>query len=52
MSSDYGELTPEQKSAIGRLLRFCMTNKLVVAGYRLGVAPQTLARLYGRTDRT
>lgn len=31
MSEDYTIQTPEQKSLIGRLLRFCMTNKLVVA---------------------
>ncbi len=31
------EQTPEQKSAIGRLLRFCLTNKLVVGLFVLGV---------------
>ncbi|MEJ2701833.1 MAG: efflux RND transporter permease subunit [Sedimentisphaerales bacterium] len=30
MSENYAELTPEQKSLVGRLLRFCLTNKLVV----------------------
>ncbi len=31
MTEDYTELTIEQKSIIGKLLRFCLTNKLVVA---------------------
>ncbi|HET6428225.1 MAG TPA: efflux RND transporter permease subunit [Phycisphaerae bacterium] len=31
MTEDYSVQTPEQKSLIGRLLRFCMTNKLVIA---------------------
>ncbi len=31
MAENYTELTPEQKSAVGKLLRFCLTNKLVVA---------------------
>jgi Cu(I)/Ag(I) efflux system membrane protein CusA/SilA len=30
MTENYAELTPEQKSLVGRLLRFCLTNKLVV----------------------
>ncbi|HAU37561.1 MAG TPA: acriflavine resistance protein B [Phycisphaerales bacterium] len=30
MTDNYAIPTPEQKSLIGRLLRFCMTNKLVV----------------------
>jgi Cu(I)/Ag(I) efflux system membrane protein CusA/SilA len=31
MTENYSEFTPEQKSLVGRLLRFCLTNKLVVA---------------------
>ena len=31
MSKDYQDPTPEQRSIIGKLLRFCLTNKLVVA---------------------
>ena len=31
MTENYTELTPEQKSFVGKLLRFCLTNKLVVA---------------------
>ena len=31
MSEDYTIQTPEQKSLIGKLLRFCMTNTLVIA---------------------
>ena len=30
MTENYAEFTPEQKSLVGRLLRFCLTNKLVV----------------------
>jgi Cu(I)/Ag(I) efflux system membrane protein CusA/SilA len=30
MTENYTELTPEQKSLVGKLLRFCLTNKLVV----------------------
>jgi Cu(I)/Ag(I) efflux system membrane protein CusA/SilA len=30
MTENYTELTPEQTSLVGRLLRFCLTNKLVV----------------------
>ena len=30
MTENYAELTPEQKSLVGKLLRFCLTNKLVV----------------------
>ncbi|HOD82979.1 MAG: Cation efflux system protein CusA [Planctomycetes bacterium ADurb.Bin126] len=30
MTEDYSIQTPEQKSLIGKLLRFCMTNRLVV----------------------
>jgi Cu(I)/Ag(I) efflux system membrane protein CusA/SilA len=30
MTENYTEFTPEQKSLVGRLLRFCLTNKLVV----------------------
>ena len=30
MTDNYTELTPEQKSLVGRLIRFCLTNKLVV----------------------
>jgi Cu(I)/Ag(I) efflux system membrane protein CusA/SilA len=30
MTENYAELTPEQMSLVGRLLRFCLTNKLVV----------------------
>ena len=30
MTENYTELTAEQKSVVGRLLRFCLTNKLVV----------------------
>ncbi|HUU91304.1 MAG TPA: efflux RND transporter permease subunit [Phycisphaerae bacterium] len=30
MSEDYSIQTPEQKSPIGKLLRFCLTNKLVI----------------------
>ncbi len=30
MTENYTELTPEQKSPVGKLLRFCLTNKLVV----------------------
>ena len=46
MNNDYSELTAEQRSLIGKLLRFCLTNKLVVAmlvvfvvGWGLRVAP-------------
>jgi len=46
MSSPDSEQTAEQKSLIGRLLRFCLTNKLVVmlfvllaVGWGLAVAP-------------
>ena len=31
------EQTPEQRSAIGKLIRFCMTNKLIVGLFVLGV---------------
>ncbi len=31
MTENYTELTVEQKSVVGKLLRFCLTNKLVVA---------------------
>jgi len=30
MTENYTELTPEQTSLVGKLLRFCLTNKLVV----------------------
>jgi len=30
MADDYSEFTPEQRSAVGRLLRFCLTNRLAV----------------------
>jgi Cu(I)/Ag(I) efflux system membrane protein CusA/SilA len=30
MTENYTEFTPEQRSLVGRLLRFCLTNKLVV----------------------
>jgi Cu(I)/Ag(I) efflux system membrane protein CusA/SilA len=46
MSEDYTQLTPEQRSLIGRLLRWCLTNKLVmgllvllVVGWGILVAP-------------
>ena len=42
----YAELSAEQKSPIGRLLRWCLTNKLVVCllvlfviGWGMSVAP-------------
>jgi len=31
MNENYAESTPEQRSTIGKLIRFCLTNKLVVA---------------------
>jgi len=30
VTENYAELTVEQKSFVGKLLRFCLTNKLVV----------------------
>ncbi|MGB2823256.1 MAG: efflux RND transporter permease subunit [Phycisphaerae bacterium] len=37
MPDDYGTPTPQQRSPIGRLLRWCLTNRLVVFLFVLGV---------------
>ena len=61
MNDDYSELTAEQRSLIGRLLRLCLTDNLVVGllvlfvvGWGVLVAGLNLRTPWGRrrTDRT